>query len=129
MADINRESTHPSDPDDPFDTVALDIWRPMSTFDLNGNRWALGAACYKTGTILCSLMKSKTEAASCWKGFIITIKSLNFRIKRVRIDNDSVFLNAQFTQLCQDEQIVVEMTVSYAHWQLARIERQWRTLS
>jgi len=32
-------------------------------------------------------------------------------------------------QVCQDEQIVVERTVPYAHWQLARIERQWRPLS
>ena len=39
-----------------------------------------------------------------------------------------MFLSAQFTQLCQDEQIIVERTVPYAHWQLARIERQWRTL-
>jgi hypothetical protein len=64
VVDINRESTHPSDTVDPLDTVAIDIWGPMSTLDLNGNRWALGAACYKTGTILCSLMTSKTEAAS-----------------------------------------------------------------
>ena len=32
-------------------------------------------------------------------------------------------------QVCQDEEIIVERTVPYAHWQLARIERQWRTLS
>jgi hypothetical protein len=35
VADINRESTHPNDLVDPFDTVALDIWGPMSTLDLN----------------------------------------------------------------------------------------------
>ncbi len=88
----------------------------------------LGAACYKTSTTMCSLMKSKTEAAKCWKGFLITIKTLDFTIKRIRIDNDSVFFSAQFSQLCQDEQIIVERTLPYAHWQLARIERQWRTL-
>jgi hypothetical protein len=65
VADINRKSTRDSDPSSPFHTVALDIWGPMSTPDLTGHRWALGAACYKTSTTLCSLMKSKTEAASC----------------------------------------------------------------
>jgi hypothetical protein len=129
VADINRKSTRESDPSSPFHTVALDIWGPMPTPDLTGHRWAQGAACYKTSTTLCSLIKSKTEAASCWKGFIIMIKALNFNIRRVRIDNDSVFLIAQFTQLCQDEQIIVERTVPYAQWQLERIERQWRTLA
>jgi hypothetical protein len=57
------------------------------------------------------------------------IKALNFSIKRVRIDDDSVFLRVNFTQLCQDEKIIVERTVPYTHWQLARIERQWRTLA
>ena len=32
-------------------------------------------------------------------------------------------------QICQNEQIVVERTLPYVHWHLARIERQWRTLS
>ena len=73
----------------------------MSTPDLNGNIWALGAACYKTSSILCSLMKSKSEATSSWKGFIVTIKSLNFTVRRGRIDNDSVFLCAKFMQVCE----------------------------
>ena len=101
----------------------------MSTPDLNGNRWVLGATFYKTSSILCSLMKSKSESSSSWKGFIVTIKFLNFIVRRVRIENDSVFLCAKFMQVCQDENIVVERTVPYSHGQLPRIERQWRTLS
>ena len=123
VADINRKSTRDNDPSESFHTVALDVWGPMSTPDPNGNRWALGASCYKTSSILCSLMKSKSEATDSWKGFIVTIKSLNFTVKRVRIDNDSVFLCAKFMQVCQDENIVVERTVPYSHWQLPRIER------
>jgi len=59
VADINRKSTRDNDPLEPFHTAALDIWGPMSATDLNGNRWALGAACYKTSSVLCPLMKSK----------------------------------------------------------------------
>jgi hypothetical protein len=82
IADINRKSTRDSDPSDPFHTVALDMWGPMSTPDLNGNRWALDASCYTTSSILYSLMKSKSDVNNSWKGFIITIKSLDFTIKR-----------------------------------------------
>jgi len=129
VADINRKYTRGSGPSSIFHTMALDIWGPISNHDLNGNRWALGAACYKTSTTLCSLMKTKMEAAGCWKRFIITIKSLIFSVKRVRIDNNLVLPNAQFSQVCQNEQIIVERTAPYAHWQLARVERQRRTLS
>ena len=87
VADINRKSTRDIDPSEPFHTVALDIWGPMSTPDLNGNRWALGAACYKTSSILGSLLKLKSESTSSWKGFIVTIKSLIFSVRRVSIDN------------------------------------------
>jgi len=109
--DINTKPTRDNDPPEPFHTVALDISGPMSTPGLNGNKWALGAACYKTSSILCSLMKSRSEATSSWKGFIVTINSLNFTARRVRIDNDSVFLCAKFMQVCQDESIVVKQTM------------------
>ena len=64
VAGINRKSTLDSNPSNPFHTMSLGIWGSMSTPDLNGNKWALGATCYKTSTTLCSLMKSKSEAAS-----------------------------------------------------------------
>jgi len=64
VSDINRKSTRDNVPSEPFHTVALDIWAPMSTPDLNGNKWALGATCYKTSSVIFSLMKSKLEATS-----------------------------------------------------------------
>jgi len=60
---------------------------------------------------------------------MVPIKSLNFKFKRVGIDNDSVLLCAKFIQVCQDGQIIAERTIPYAHWQLGRIESQWRILS
>jgi hypothetical protein len=103
VTDINRQSTRGNDPLAPFHTIALDIWGTMSSPDINGNnKWVLGAACYKTATILCALMKSKSDAPAAWKGFIETIKSMDFVLRRVRIDNDSVFLSSVFTQLCEN---------------------------
>jgi hypothetical protein len=112
VADIDRKSTRDNDPSEEFHRVALDIWGPMSTPDLNENKWALGAAaCYKNTSVRCSLMKSKSEATDSWKGFIVTIKSFNFIVERIRIANDSVFLCAKFMHVCQDENIVVERAV------------------
>ncbi len=93
----------------------------MSSPDIHGNKWVLGAACYKTATILCALMKNKSDAPRAWKGFIETIKSMDFVLRRVRIDNDSVFLSALFTEICQTNSINIERTVPYSHWQLERI--------
>ncbi len=60
---------------------------------------------------------------------ISSVKSLGYTVSRLRIDNDFVFLSKEFTAVCEAENIVVERTVPYAHWQLGRIERQWRTLA
>ena len=60
---------------------------------------------------------------------IAKVKSMGHSISRLMINNDSVFLCSEFTALCESEGIYVERTVPYAHWQLGRIERQWRTLS
>ena len=98
--------------------MALDIWGLMSSPDINGNKWVLGAACYKTATILCALMKSKSDAPAAWKGFIETIKSMDFVPRRIRIDNGSFFLGSVFTQLCDNNSITIERTVPYSHWQL-----------
>ncbi len=72
-------------------------------------------------------MKSNSKARG--NAIIVTIESLNFTIKRGRIDNKSVSLCAQFMQVCQDKQIIVERKVPYSLWQLARFEMHWKTLS
>jgi len=115
VVDINRKSTRHNDPSIKFHIVASNIRRPISTPDLKGGRWALGAACYKTANMLCFFMKSKTNANSSGKGFIVTIESLDFAIKRARIENDSVCLSAQFMQVYLDESIIMKRTVLYVY--------------
>jgi len=79
-------------PPTPFHTVALDIWGPMSTPDIGGNRWVLGGVCYKTSLIFGNLMKFKSDATITWKSIIAKVKSMGHSISRLRIDNDTVFL-------------------------------------
>ena len=47
----------------------------------------------------------------------------------IRIDNDFIFLGADFQVVCQEFDIVVQRLVPYMHNQLGRMKRQWRTLS
>jgi hypothetical protein len=107
----------------------LDIWGPTSTPDLYGNRYVLGAVCYTTAAIIGVLLKHKSDAPSALQEILSSIASFGHHPRRLRIDNDTVLLSSTFTALCRSSNITIERTVPYAHWQLARIERQWRTLA
>jgi hypothetical protein len=129
VTNINRTSTRGNVPPSSFHIVALDIWGPMSSPDIGGNMWLLGSVCYKTSTIFGDLMKDKSDATFVWETMISRVKTMGYTISRVRIDNANVFLCKDFTDLCAAETIAVERIVPYSHWQLGRIERQWRTIA
>jgi hypothetical protein len=59
---------------------------------------------------------------------LTTIRSLGHTVRRLRVDNNTVFLGAAFRNLLNEFNIVVEIAAPYAHWQHGRIERQWGTL-
>ena len=129
VANINRSSTRDRDPVDPLHSVALDIWGPMRKAAIGGYHYVLGAACYASAGILGELMKRKSDAPSTWRRFLAKARRLGRPIKTVRIDNDSVFLSKEFIAICEENDIAIERTAPYAHHQLGRIERQWRTLA
>jgi hypothetical protein len=59
---------------------------------------------------------------------LTTIRSLGHTVRRLRVDNDTVFLGASFRNLLDEFNIAVEISAPYAHWQHGRIERQCWTL-
>jgi hypothetical protein len=59
---------------------------------------------------------------------LITIRSLGPTVRRLRVDNDTVFLGVAFRNLLDEFNIAVEITAPYAHWQHGRFEGQWGTL-
>jgi len=115
VANINRRSTRDRDPPHPFHTFALDIWGPTSTPDLSRNRYVLGAVCYTTASIVAALLRFKSDTPSAWTVILDIIASLGYKPTRVRIDNDSVPLNASFAAICRSSYITVERIVPYAH--------------
>jgi hypothetical protein len=73
-------------------------------------------------------VRSKDEAPASFRRMLTTISSLGHTVRRLRVDNDTVFLGAAFRILLDEFNITVEITAPYAHWQHGRIERQWGTL-
>ncbi len=75
------------------------------------------------------LLQRKSDAPSALTEIIATISSFGYQPSILRIDNDTVLLSAAFTAICRSSSITIQRTVPYAHWQLARMMRQWRTLA
>ena len=57
VADINRSSTRPADPTEPFTTMSVDIWGPIAVSAIGGYSWVLGTACHTTSYVMASLMR------------------------------------------------------------------------
>ena len=129
VADINRQSTRESDPPTPFHTVAMDIWGPMSTPAIGGYRFVIGLTDFKTNGMLAELVHRKSAAPDTLMSFLHRIRDMGHKVHTLRIDNDSVFLSDVFQTICRTEAITIQRTAPYAHHQLGRQERQWRTIT
>jgi hypothetical protein len=73
-------------------------------------------------------VRSKDEAPASFRRMLTTIRSPLPTVRRLRVDNDTVFLGAAFRNLLDEFNIAVEISAPYAHWQHGRIEWQWGTL-
>ena len=87
------------------------------------------SASYLSGYHMAELLRTKDEAPGAWKRMLLRIRTLGFTVHVLRIDNDSVFLGAEFRAVCDDFGVDIQRTAPYRHHQLARIERHWRTIS
>ena len=129
VANINRRSTRDRDPPHPFITMALDFWGPTSTPDTSGNRYSLGVVCYTTTVIVNVLLQRKSDAPYAFAEILAIISFFGYRPSILRIDNDTVLLSSAFIAISRSLSITVQRTFPYALWQLARVERQRRTLA
>jgi hypothetical protein len=70
-------------------------------------------------------VRSKDEAPASFRRMLTTIRILGHTVRRLRVDNNTVFLGDAFRNLLDEFNIPVDIIAPYAHW---RIERQWGTL-
>lgn len=124
---IPKASTSP-DPQQPFELVGLDFNGPMSVASIGGARYSLAMVCFKVRYIVHDVVRTKDEAPAAMRRMVDMVRLLGYTVKRVRVDNDSVLLGEPFRGVLRELVIVLERTAPYAHWQHARIERQWDTL-
>jgi hypothetical protein len=73
-------------------------------------------------------VRSEDEAPASFRRMLTTIRSLRHTVRRLWVDNDTVFLGAAFRNLLDEFNIAVEITAPYVHWQHCRIKRQWGTM-
>jgi transposase InsO family protein len=111
-----------------FEVLRLDFCGPMSVPSLGGRRYNLCAVDYRSRFILHDAVRSKDEARASFRRMLTTIRSLGHTVRRLRVDNGTVFLGAAFRNLLDELNIAVDISAPYAHWQHGRIERQWGTL-
>jgi hypothetical protein len=79
--------------------------------------------------ILAEPIKNKSDLVVVFRSFLSKIQLSGYKVHIIRIDNDSVFLGADFQVVCREFDIVVHQSVPYRHHQLGKMERRWRTLS
>ena len=109
--------------------MAADLWGPVDHAAIGGYKYVFGSICYLSGYHMVELLRTKDEAPGAWKRMLLRIRTLGFSVHVLRIDNDSVFLGAEFRAVCDDFGVDIQRTAPYRHHQLARIERHWRAIS
>jgi hypothetical protein len=73
---------------------------------------------------MAELLKCKSDSVKVFRSFLNKIQLLRYKVRVLRIDNDSVFLGSDFRSVCQEFDIVVQRSAPYRHHQLGRMERQ-----
>ncbi len=78
---------------------------------------------------MAELLKCKSDSVKVFRSFLNKIQLLGYKVRVLRIDNDSEFLGFDFQSVCQEFNIVIQRSAPYRHHQLGRMERQWSTMS
>ena len=119
--------THPK-PETVMHMVGIDIFE-MRTVSLQGHRYVFGAADYAGPFVWLKFMEHKSDAPIALRKLIQFANNHDHPIKIVRMDNDSVFLGAEFSNILNEANIEVQLPAPYSQWQNGLIERSWRSIS
>ena len=114
---ISRQPT-PRKDEAPFQVVYIDLRGKMSVPSLGGSHWTFGAVCGRTNFLLLQHLRTKDQSSRALRRVLAVIHNFGFRVQKIRIDNDSVFLGEAFQKVCEENLILVERSAPYAHWQL-----------
>ncbi|UYV71195.1 hypothetical protein LAZ67_8002127 [Cordylochernes scorpioides] len=120
--DSNQESY-------PFEAIYVDLCGPMRINSLGGSKYFLTIVDGFSRRIFVEFLKDKLSAAEVLKKFIVKRENeLNSKLKRLRTDNGTEFINNNLETFIESKGIKHELTTPYTPRSNGRVERANRTL-
>ncbi|GMF33539.1 unnamed protein product [Phytophthora fragariaefolia] len=106
-----------------------DVMGPVRTVSKGGAKYVLTFVDDYSRYVVAYFMKTKSEVANKLKGFKAFYENQwGERLKCLRSDNDTEFVNKTFTELCRRNGIMHQRTVPYSPQQNGVAERMNRTI-
>ncbi|KAL2242369.1 UNVERIFIED_CONTAM: Retrovirus-related Pol polyprotein from transposon RE1 [Sesamum indicum] len=113
----------------PFELVHLDVWGPYKTSTLTGCNYVLTILDNYSRSLWTYLLKQKDQVVSTLHTFITMVETqFAAKVKVIRSDNGSEFLNIHCATMCQRLGIIHQTSCVYTPQQNGRIERKHRQL-
>ncbi|UYV77867.1 hypothetical protein LAZ67_15002623, partial [Cordylochernes scorpioides] len=120
--DSNQESY-------PFEAIYVDLCGPMRINSLGGSKYFLTIIDGFSRRIFVKFLKDKLSAAEVLKKFIVKRENeLNSKLKRLRTDNGTEFINKNLETFIESKGIKHELTTPHTPRSNGRVERANRTL-
>lgn len=97
-----------------LELVHIDIYVPMSTSSLSGNKYFILFIDDLTRMSWVYFLSSKVQVFSIFKEFKAMVeRESGCRLKYIRSDNETKYTSYQFSMYCKDLGIQQQFTVSY----------------
>lgn len=112
-----------------FELVHLDIWGPFVHPSLTGTNYMMTLMDDFSRATWTYLLQHKTQTTSIFSSFITIAQThIDSKIKCVRTDNGSEFVNLNFSSLLNKHGIIHQRTCPYTPQQNGVVERKHRHL-
>ncbi|KAL2227763.1 UNVERIFIED_CONTAM: Retrovirus-related Pol polyprotein from transposon RE2 [Sesamum indicum] len=113
----------------PFALVHMDLWGPYTAPNLCGGSYVLTLLDDYSKCLWTFIIKQKSQVPATLKQFCSLVQNqFNLKIKTLRSDNGSEFLNRECNTLCSILGIVHQTSCTHTPQQNGRIERKHRHL-
>lgn len=109
------------------DLVHLDVWGPYKVLTIGGFKYFLTIVDDFTRATWVYLLKSKDEVFNCFLAFFKVLQNqFGVKIKTIRSDNGTEFVNSHMKNFCITEGILHQTTCAYTPQQNGVVERKHR---
>ncbi|KAL2237900.1 UNVERIFIED_CONTAM: Retrovirus-related Pol polyprotein from transposon RE2 [Sesamum indicum] len=113
----------------PFDLIHMDLWGPYAAFNLLGGTYVLTLLDDYSRCLWTFVLKQKSQVPTTLKHFCsLILNQFDKRIKILRSDNGSEFMNHECQSLCSELGIIHQSSCTYTPQQNGRVKRKHRHL-